>query len=579
MKKIRIRLVMLSSLAFFSLISLLRLSFHFPNIDSPERHHTEFDRLLGRLQDARRVPPAAPLLKGSSHVSLSTGVQRTTERHRNILAVYQGVDLQSAEPAEQPQPGGTEEEALVHRREVSSANWPLNLSNVRWRVGPRPTMSADILSAQVRQPSRREEAWKSCKSFDCVWNEYNKEEKISSDQQRKCDETYGYSLLLRFRAAEHLLCGGGISNLRCKQVLVHETHTVQTSICSGENIMVDFGRIDNGEYPWLHYQAGALSVHCKKMLEVEWAFIHCLADWMDLGFHSLPNPQECDHTIETPTVFVTRSGDYSPFAATHDALNMVLLYAVEGVDLSNVQVVIMDRMAVGFYSPLWQVLFSPTAPVVWYTDLREEYRGKKVCYTKAYFNIPARLSPIYNQDTCGGSTLYRLYVDALMHSIGEMNLSSIPSRVIVTVISRRNYNTGHPIGRRFLNAKELIVTLRSVHPLLIVNEVDYADFDFDQQISISRATDLLVAMHGAGLAHMMFMQPEYGGVFEFFCPEKPSSNYRYQQLALKMGLVYDSFSINNDANKVELPQVLPQLKTIVRIVTEKKRIFLAKSLE
>jgi capsular polysaccharide biosynthesis protein len=100
--------------------------------------------------------------------------------------------------------------------------------------------------------------------------------------------------------------------------------------------------------------------------------------------------------------------------------------------------------------------------------------------------------------------------------------------------------------------------------------VDFAAFDFDKQLNISRATDVLVAMHGAGLAQMMF-QHVWGGVFEFFCPEKPSSNYRYHQLANKMGLRYGSYSIGNEKNEVPIAEVMPQLRKLAEEVADAKR--------
>lgn len=90
-------------------------------------------------------------------------------------------------------------------------------------------------------------------------------------------------------------------------------------------------------------------------------------------------------------------------------------------------------------------------------------------------------------------------------------------------------------------------------------------------MGVSRATDFLVAMHGAGLIQQLFLPP-WGAVFEFFCPEKPPSNFRYRHLAGYMGLRYDSFAIPTAENVVPLDAVRPQLARVVAELRRRKGI-------
>jgi len=308
-----------------------------------------------------------------------------------------------------------------------------------------------------------------------------------------------------------------------------------------------------------------------------WQFMHSLADWMDLGFHSsTKDPLNCDVWINTTTVFVTRSGDYSPFAITHDMINTLIPMMVYGVDAKDVQVVLMDRMTVGFFAPVWQLVFSPTKQVLWFPDLREMYRGKKVCYQRAIINIPARLSFFYNfhtecmdPTTPWSSGLARLLRDLVLNSLGALYTTSPPEKIVVTIINRRNYKTGHPIGRRIQNIEALAHAISQVGDDVNVNVVDYASYDFDQQLNISRATDVLVGMHGAGLIHIMYL-PTHAGVFEFFCPEKPPSNYRYQYLSALMGVKYQSYDIQSSVHEVPLGAVMPMIGKLVEEVRRRK---------
>lgn len=529
------------------------------------------------------------------------------------------VDLSSRDPNARDNPGGTEEEALQYRRVLTDALWPIPpLDRLPWRTAtPHVRKDAPLACAQQEVPANtfawqwhgraaREHAC-AATDFGCRLNAYRNIVPHGNVANRMCDGVYGRQLIDRFRASNVNICSSAGAQVGCKMVTVHGTHDVETSICRAQRAVVAFEYIEHGDYPWLAFKKGALDVACKDTVDgsrirgaPQAHFMHCLADWMTLGYRSAesadgnPGPS-CEAFDDTPTIFVTRSGDYSPFALTHDWINLVVLMASESLMAEDVQIIIMDRMTAGFYSPVWQVAFSPGHPVAWYPDIhddRHRLHRRRVCYRDAYFNIPARLSPIYNEDECGAevagayrSPLYHVYRDHILHSFRAIHtVGGLPSRplwatVVVTLIMRRNYATGHSIGRRIGNAESLTAALRrelsvdSADVRFLVNQVDFAEHDFDVQLNISRATDVLVAMHGAGLAQMMFMHP-WGGVFEFFCPEKPSSNYRYRQLANKMGIRYDAYSIANDQNEVPIAEVMPQLLRLGHAVAADKQRFL-----
>jgi hypothetical protein len=525
------------------------------------------------------------------------------------------VDLSSRDPNTRDTPGGTEDAALAFRRKQSSLLWPLPLSNIPWRSndGARPTTAQlHCVEQEVAQgaypwqwhhvaslPQKDGAPGCAGTDFACRLKAYRALVPQASVRNSMCDGVYGAHLVDRFRASEVTLCSSTGTTLKCKMLTVHGTHDVDTSVCRAQHAVVVFDNIQHGDYPWLNFRQGALELACTDTAEgsrirsePDKHFMHCVADWMTLGYQAVGDgvsPPACDAFDDTPTVFVTRSGDYSPFALTHDWINMVVLLAAEGLRTEDIQIVIMDRMTAGFYTPVWQFAFSPSRQVLWFPDIHDAHHSlhhRRVCYRNAYFNIPARLSPIYNEDECGAempgayrSPLYHVYRDHILHSFHSLGtVGGLPTRiasvVVVTLIMRRNYATGHSIGRRIANADALTHALRreltSSGVQFIVNQVDYAEHNFDVQLNISRATDVLIAMHGAGLAQMMFMHP-WGGVFEFFCPEKPSSNYRYRQLANKMGLRYDSFSIGDERNEVPIAQVMPQLMELGSAVAKDKQ--------
>eukprot|EP00759_Apiculatamorpha_spiralis_P032136 PhF_6_TR33686/c0_g1_i2/m.49366/K18134/EOGT; protein O-GlcNAc transferase len=487
-------------------------------------------------------------------------------------------------------PGGTESEALEVRRKLSRQN--LLVTSYReavWTASGRPSVPKQMLAVQSELNSSYphliaavESAGCSVTDWYCVSKYYNKA--IGTYGRIPfCDKIYSHPFLEQLRAKSNTfeLCRGGASLLECHNVLV-PSHETETAACGATNALVVYDKMLDGDFPWLSFQTGAFSLQCRQNAEQKdhWQFMHSLADWMNLGFAEIrhESKRKCDITIDTPTMFVTRSGDYSPFAMTHDFLNTMIPLIVFGVDVNDLQVVIMDRMTVGFYTPIWKLLFSPKKEVLWFTDLREQFAGKKVCYKQAYFNIPARLSMLYNyheecmkKDWFSGTLL--TYRDLLLNSIGALRTTSIPDALTVTIINRKNYKTGHPIGRRIANIDKLASEIASLGESLqqdvYVNIVDYAAYDFDQQVNISRSTDLLVGMHGAGLIHIMYLHP-HAAVFEFFCPEKPPSNYRYQYLSALMGLEYNSYNTDSNDGDVPVEKVLPVIEKQLRNTAKRK---------
>jgi hypothetical protein len=365
---------------------------------------------------------------------------------------------------------------------------------------------------------------------------------------------------------------------------VSSEHEMDTSVCGAQNMVLDVSRIGDGDFPWLAFHRGTWQAQCARVggaAARHWQFMHCLKDWMDLGFEDLPlraSPPRCDIEVSHPVLFVTRSGDYSPFALVHDWVNALILLAATNTSRLELEVVIMDRMTTGFFTPMWQMAFAPSHRLRWFPDVREEWRSKRVCFRQAFFNIPARLSPLYNSDSCGASPIIRLLSDLLLAQVGADALMPTRRRVVLTVIMRMNYATGHVIERRIPNSDELVDALRAVGTVglaggqrlpLLVHALDYSDLDFDQQLRVSRSTDVLIGMHGAGLIQAIF-QPLHGGVFEFFCPDRPPSNTRYENLARRLGLQYGSLNIEDPTNKVPTARAVEAVMTLASLVARRK---------
>ena len=454
-------------------------------------------------------------------------------------------------------------------------------------------------------------------NFACLISSYDRR-MMTKKKSRKCHSIYGSGLIERLQNHRYKMCepnnnhhndddASSSSSLTCFSDRIHSEHNIDTSVCGGSNLALDFTKMEDGDFPWLSFQSGALSLsQCSispSIKQNHWNFMHCLKDWMDLGFRLLPNnnndnkfpchQQEIeDESSSSDHFFVTRSGDSSPFALAHDWVNTVIVFAVGNVSRLKSRIHIMERMTVGFYSPMWSLAFSPGKSIEWFPDFRQK---KNVCFgrknknrknnddsnnrnhEKVWFNIPARLSPLNNSDDCGASPIIRFTSDLLVSSVGAHRVHSPKNHFIITFIVRRNYQTGHTIERRIPNWRDLVQGLKDhfaanndADKNLIIHAIDYADFDFDQQLNISRSTDLLIGMHGAGLIQAMFL-PMHGGLFEFFCPDRPPGNNRYENLARRLGIKYASYNIEDSQNVVPVKVAVLEIEKLVRIVREEKK--------
>ena len=502
-------------------------------------------------------------------------------------------------------PGGTEQEALSERRILSKLNWPISsYEEATWHDVDKPIVPKELLAVQTLQ-SKNKNKYKTAMSkcqlshkssseipshanvdMDCFQRHYWESIPDKGSRKKSCDEIYSYPSIKEFQSSDSQLemCkqkSDSGSSIVCNTRKI-KGHSSDTPFCKSENVLINFDKMPHAQqFPWLDFRKGAFESHgcevsSKAKRQWKGMFIQCIADWFDKGFTNVDSEPECDVTISTPTYFVTRAGDYSPFHIAHDFLNLFMASSILKFNFNDLQIVIHDRMTKGFYLPLWQWVYSSGNKLLWYPDLKDEYKGKKVCYEKAFFNVPARLSLLYNNHVeCieQTSSTMRAFSDFVLGSYNAVGVGSIHDSVVITLIARRNYKTGHSIGRRFGNEEELISLLESFNEVT-VNVVDYASYDFDSQLNISRSTDLIVAMHGAGLIQMMFL-PTWGSVFEFFCPEKPPSNYRYKHLAGYMGLSYLSYTLHSAQNVVPIELVKSDIKNQIEEVRQKKKSFLS----
>jgi len=122
------------------------------------------------------------------------------------------------------------------------------------------------------------------------------------------------------------------------------------------------------------------------------------------------------------------------------------------------------------------------------------------------------------------------------------------SSVSLLLISRQDYVT-HPrnsaavVRRKIADEPHLEAALRERNPALRVRSARLEGLSLKHQLQLAATTDVVVAMHGAGLTHALFM-PERAAVVEMV-PRRRAAGSRHFQVAYSLIVVRLSTDIRH----------------------------------
>lgn len=164
---------------------------------------------------------------------------------------------------------------------------------------------------------------------------------------------------------------------------------------------------------------------------------------------------------------------------------------------STTQIVLLDKHEDGPYIDMWK-LFSKM-PIRRIRDLNESEPISDIIIPFA-----GGSNPLWQGDwediVCRDSTLVKTFSSRVLSLYGVATPIKENDKVIVTYIRRTN-------TRKLINETAHMEALRKEIPNMKLNVVDFGAISFAEQLKIVRETDLLVGVHGAGLTHLMFLQP------------------------------------------------------------------------
>lgn len=170
-------------------------------------------------------------------------------------------------------------------------------------------------------------------------------------------------------------------------------------------------------------------------------------------------------------------------------------------DIKNTQVLVLDEHEEGPYFDLW-TLFAQR-PVLRLSNLTDSDQFGRF---NAIIPLPGASNPTWQGDwevnPCTKGSLLQVFSRRVLNFYSATESDSFNDRddkVKVTFIDRVG-------SRRLLNSAVYLEELKKAFPRVEIQSIDFAAIPFREQVRISHQTDVLVGVHGAGLAHGMFLQ-------------------------------------------------------------------------
>ncbi len=321
------------------------------------------------------------------------------------------------------------------------------------------------------------------------------------------------------------------SLLRCSE---------QLQYCQGKRLWLDFRQLPERKgvlrYATDVLKRGQIGGRCKfhdKRLKKQMIHMGPLQSWSSemINFVSL-DKLECDVTVDKPT-FIMKID--APVNMYHHFCDFFNLYAslhingtLESLDNRDVNVLIWENLE--YKSSVGEAFDAFTTNPIWNLNT---FSGKRVCFNNVVFPLLPRMlyglfynTPLTPND-CQGSGLFKAFSDFVPHRMGIPGPAVTDSKKIrVTILARQ---TQH---RRILNLGDLDKALADEGGYDVKAAYFTHNVPYREQMEVIRNTDILVGIHGAGLAHMLFL-PDWAVVFELYDCDDPSC---YKDLARLRGV-------------------------------------------
>ncbi|KAI7471672.1 hypothetical protein KC351_g12029 [Hortaea werneckii] len=167
--------------------------------------------------------------------------------------------------------------------------------------------------------------------------------------------------------------------------------------------------------------------------------------------------------------------------------------------------------------------------------LKDVLNGKETAPNKILVPLAGIANTLWQGDweklPCGESPLLHNLTQKVLSFYNIHPASQTPNSPRKLVMIDRKHR------RRLLHTDALFDAFQARYPEITMNLVDYGTLDFKAQLELDQATDILVGVHGAGLAHGMFLPPS-STIAQILPPTM--DHYGFENMARFLGHEYYS---------------------------------------
>jgi hypothetical protein len=299
------------------------------------------------------------------------------------------------------------------------------------------------------------------------------------------------------------------AHCQLENLLIDKTKVFSESI-GGEPLLSVLGQ--NGEGEFLRYEKGALKILRKvdhSLQPVQKSRFHYLNGVFEAVVVHPGGEALCEEKWTGTTLFITRYEYVNLYHTVTDWWNCFFSISDH---TSPTNVVFLDAHPEGSLDPVWKDLFRGKIAFMNHLEM------SMTCFEHARFIPPGYSAPLYplprpRESNCRSPVQMSSFVDYVLNTYNLSHIHRIPGRVVI--LERISY-LDHP--RRDLNKVERLLT--NLRPLaeslpqrltpyygvnVTVKGAALVDKPMNEQIRTIREAHVLVANHGAGLTHSIFL--------------------------------------------------------------------------
>jgi hypothetical protein len=220
----------------------------------------------------------------------------------------------------------------------------------------------------------------------------------------------------------------------------------------------------------------------------------------------------------TPTLFVRRdcNAPYNPFHCAADLVNAFMITRMYDIKLTELRIFFLDDSPETILWAAWREIGR--GGVYTKPQWKEAFgSGGDMALRKAILAIPSGSNMIWKDgwvlSPCPhASPVLRQFNHLAAHAYVDQAQQAVRKAPKIVFASRANARY-----RKITNEAEIAAALRVAFPGVEVVRVDLGTLSFEAQVQLTNSATLLMGMHGAAMAHILFISdPSQFAVLEMF---------------------------------------------------------------